>query len=144
MSTADSTSSDGSRTMRRVTRFALVATIAMVGLAAAGVAAESGCRAKFEQLDTNHDGVIDETEFDINKVSIIFLHADPDTGAIRFEKTTMLSRRVFDELDINHDGVIDISEVANAPAFQFAWWDRNGHGGVDWTEFQAGCGELHR
>ena len=54
------------------------------------------------------------------------------------------SRRAFDELDVNHDGELDIREIASAPIFQFAWWDRSRNGVVDWAEFHAGCQELER
>jgi hypothetical protein len=143
MSTADTTSSDSPKTMRRATWLALVAAIAVAGWAATVAAAESECRALFDGLDTNHDGVVDPTEFATNKVAVAFMNAEQNSSVVPFARTH-LSRRAFDELDLNHDGVLDAHDIANAPFFQFHWWDRNDDNIIGWNEFQARCQELER
>jgi Ca2+-binding EF-hand superfamily protein len=122
----------------------VAAVLALGGRATVPEAAEENSRrAVFQMLDTNGDGLVDRNEFEMNKVAVIFrktVHREP---ILRIEETR-LSPRMFNELDLNHTGTLDVHDVANAPMFQFTWWDRDQDGVIGWAEFNAGMDELER
>jgi hypothetical protein len=129
---------------------ALVLGITLAGWTTSVGAVDADCQAAFEHLDTNHDRVVDQSEFATNKVAVIYRAAarpvsrvGQDVEVIRFERTH-LSRRAFDELDLDRNGALDPHEIANAPMFQFDWWNRSGDPVLDWPEFLVGCQELER
>jgi Ca2+-binding EF-hand superfamily protein len=128
----------------RATLLVVVALLVLGGRATLPEAAEEDSRrAIFQMLDTSGDGVIDRTEFELNKVAVIFRKTVHREAALRIEETR-LSPRVFNELDLKHTGTLDIHDVVNAPMFQFSWWDRDRNGRIDWAEFNAGVDELER
>jgi Ca2+-binding EF-hand superfamily protein len=128
----------------RATLLVVVALLALGGWATLPEAAEEDSRrALFQMLDTGGDGKIDRTEFELNKVAVIFRKTVHREAVLHIEETR-LSPRVFNELDLKHTGTLDIHDVVNAPMFQFSWWDRDQNGVIDWAEFNAGVDELER
>ena len=72
----------------------------------------------FKVLDMNGDGKVDRTEFDVNKISIIYrnIKTDPIKG-VAFEQT-QISRAFFDSLDKDHNGLLRPIELNDALTFE--------------------------
>jgi Ca2+-binding EF-hand superfamily protein len=132
-------------TLRPFMRAMLLVAVALLALGGrATLAAEEDSRRElFQMLDTNNNGTVDRIEFELKKVEVIFRNTVHREAILHIEETR-LSPRVFNELDRNHTGTLDVHDVANAPLFQFTWWDRNRDGLIDWAEFNAGMDELER
>ena len=81
----------------------------------------------FDEMDTNHDGVVTREEY------------------VAYQK------KRFDEFDGNHDGKIDAKEIASSPPLMernlktaermIKEWDKNGDGVVSAEEFQAAAAD---
>ncbi len=87
-------------------------------------------RRQFAAMDTNHDGVVTEREFEAYRAAQArnpgrpselaafdhvgahwFEHADPDgTGRISLEQAEARPLRLFDTADTNGDGVVSLQE----------------------------------
>lgn len=72
----------------------------------------------FKMFDTDGDGKVDRTEFDFNRVAVIYrnLKTDPINGAA-FEQTR-LSREFFDSLDRDHNGLLRPIEIYDGFKFE--------------------------
>lgn len=105
---------------------------------------------RFSAFDTNHDGRIDPTEFQLNKVTALFGERrrsasgsiDRQVEITRAE--SRLSPAAFDALDTNSDGVLTGGEIISANQLQFEQIDRNGDGFIDREEFELLVGSLFR
>jgi Ca2+-binding EF-hand superfamily protein len=105
---------------------------------------------RFSAFDTNHDGLIDPTEFQLNKVTVLFEpRGRSASGAIdrQVEITraeSRLSPAAFDAMDTNSDGVLTGGEIIGADQLQFERIDRNGDGFIDREEFELLARSLFR
>lgn len=105
---------------------------------------------RFSAFDTNRDGRIDPTEFQLNKVTALFEpRGRSASGAIdrQVEITRAESRltpAAFDALDTNSDGVLTGAEIIGSNQLQFEQIDRNGDGFIDREEFELLVGSLFR
>jgi len=72
----------------------------------------------FKTFDSNGDGKVDRTEFDVNKISIIYrnIKTDPIKG-VAFEQT-QISRELFDSLDKDHNGLLRPIEINDGLTFE--------------------------
>lgn len=78
-------------------------------------------------LDTNKDGHVSQTEYENNKIAVIFRKKQTirDT-TITFEET-QLTREWFDAADSNHDGVLTGVEARDALRFESIDIDNKGY-----------------
>jgi Ca2+-binding EF-hand superfamily protein len=100
-------------------------------------------RVIFRELDVDADGRISRSEFELRKVAVIYRDVKDRTPKLRIEDTRF-SQKTFNSFDIDKTGVLDIRDVMAAPPFQFAYWDRNEDGAIDWSELNAGLDDLQR
>ncbi len=72
----------------------------------------------FKTFDSNGDGKVDRTEFDVNKINIIYrnIKTDPIKG-VAFEQTK-ISRTFFDDLDKDHNGLLRPIEITDGLQFE--------------------------
>jgi len=72
----------------------------------------------FKTFDEDHDGKVTRTEFNVNKVQIIYrdIKTDPIRG-VTFEQTRV-SRQYFDSLDDDHDGKLSPTEILDGLRFE--------------------------
>ena len=71
----------------------------------------------FRILDTNSDGKVSRTEYELNKVDVIYrdTRIDPTVG-LTF-KQIGVSRKFFDSTDVDHDGRLSPLELLDAFRF---------------------------
>jgi Ca2+-binding EF-hand superfamily protein len=120
------------------------ATVLILAAALAGPArAADDVAAVFAIFDSNGDGVIDRTEFDLNKIKVISVldrnrndHLDRDEVKISDEK--------FQAADQDGDGKISGFEFVESPFGKFEALDANGDGLVTLEEFRAYVEDLRR
>jgi Ca2+-binding EF-hand superfamily protein len=120
------------------------ATVLILAAALAGPArAADDVEAIFAIFDSNGDGVIDRTEFDLNKIKVISAldrnrddHLDRDEVKISDEK--------FQTADQDGDGKISGFEFVESPFGKFEAFDADGDGIITLEEFRAYVGDLRR
>jgi len=126
---------------------ALAASLAAVTLLATPAAAQLFSRKEIERrfrlFDTDGDGLINPTEYELNKVYVLFeQRGRTASGAIDRQilitlQNSRLSQAAFNELDINGDGVLTAGEIISSKMMQFESIDLNGDGFIDRDEFEA-------
>ena len=81
----------------------------------------------FRMLDTNSDGKVSRTEYDLNKMNVIYrdLRIDPMPG-LTF-KQTGVSRKFFDSADVDHDGRLSPVELIDAFPFDAIDYGNRGY-----------------
>ena len=125
----------------------LIAGTAAVLILAATLAgparAADDVEAIFAIFDSNGDGVIDRTEFDLNKIKVISVldrnqddHLDRDEVKISDEK--------FQTADQDGDGKISSFEFVESPLGKFEAFDADGDGIITLEEFRAYVEDLRR
>jgi len=150
-SSIGSTSSRGSvvagRSRRRLSRHSLqllvAAALLAIGVALPARAQHLDIEQVFRLADTNGDGRISRTEFEMTKVEIIFRRAKEHRTSLRFEET-LISRAAFDSMDLDKDRVLTSGEVIAAPIFNFETFDTNSDGYIDFNEFAAQLRRMER
>lgn len=89
----------------------------------------------FERLDTNGDGVIQRTEFEVKKMEVFYvLDANQNIG-IELEETN-LKPEVFNAADKDGDGTLSGVEFIEAPFTQFEAADTNTDQVISREEFE--------
>lgn len=94
-------------------------------------------------LDTDGDRRISKTEFQVNKVAVVFRNVREPGARLRFEDT-QVSRAAFDSFDTDHDGVLTTREVVEAPFFRFETYDTDKDGSIDAQELEEFVATLRR
>ncbi len=120
------------------------ATVLILAAPLAGPArAADDVEAIFAIFDSNGDGVIDRTEFDLNKIKVISVldrnrndHLDRDEVKISDEK--------FQTADQDGDGKISGFEFVESPFGKFEAFDADGDGVITLEEFRAYVEDLRR
>ena len=123
----------------------LVAGTAAVLILAATLAgparAADDVEAIFAIFDSNGDGVIDRTEFDLNKIKVISVldrnqndHLDRDEVKVSDEN--------FQTADQDGDGMISSFEFVESPFGKFEAFDADGDGVITLEEFRAYVEDL--
>lgn len=112
------------------------ALIASLAPPAAAVS-EATLRATFDVLDADGDGVVQQTEYEIHKVQVLFGNDANGDGRLTPEETPNLSAEAFARLDEDGDGQLSGVELLLAPELQFLAIDRDGDGVVTFEEFEA-------
>ncbi len=120
------------------------ATVLILAAALAGPAwAADEVEAIFAIFDSNGDGVIDRTEFDLNKIKVISVldrnrndHLDRDEVKFSDEK--------FQTADQDGDGKISGFEFVESPFGKFEAFDADGDGVITLEEFRAYVEDLRR
>lgn len=111
--------------------------IAMMGLSEPGRAQAPGDPNEiFDMFDTNGDGAIDRTEFDVNKIQVISAFDANRNGQIERDETRM-SDESFSAIDQDGDGAISGYEFIESPLGKFEAFDTNGDGLITREEFRA-------
>jgi Ca2+-binding EF-hand superfamily protein len=89
----------------------------------------------FARLDSNGDGVIDRTEFQIKKMEL-FYESDANQNIQLEPEETNLKPEVFAAADTNGDGVLSGVEFIEAPFIQFEAADTNSDHVITREEFE--------
>ncbi len=89
----------------------------------------------FARLDSNGDGVIDRTEFQIKKMEL-FYESDANQNIQLEPEETNLKPEVFAAADTNGDGVLSGVEFIEAPFAQFEAADTNSDQVITREEFE--------
>jgi Ca2+-binding EF-hand superfamily protein len=118
------------------------ATVLILAAALAGPArAADDVAAVFAIFDSNGDGVIDRTEFDLNKIKVISVldrnqndHLDRDEVKVSDEN--------FQTADQDGDGMISGFEFVESPFGKFEAFDADGDGVITLEEFRAYVEDL--
>ena len=97
----------------------------------------------FAIFDSNGDGVIDRTEFDLNKIKVIsVLDRNRDDHLERDE--LKISDEKFQTADQDGDGKISSFEFVESPLANFEAFDADGDGIITLEEFRAYVEDLRR
>jgi Ca2+-binding EF-hand superfamily protein len=122
---------------------ALALAVALTVPAWAQVISRQEMEQRFALFDTDRDGKISQSEFEINKVTALFEHRGlTASGAIDRQiqitrADSRLNARSFQAFDISGDGVLSAAEIVGAPQLQFEAIDKNGDDFIDRAEFEA-------
>lgn len=107
-------------------------------------------KARFERMDANKDGAIDQQEF-ATRQNLKDADANGDGTLSREELVTMIQKRQADRLtrrlDINGDGNVTLAEIEKQRSERFALLDRNDDGKLEAHELRGkhgGKGKFHR
>ena len=116
-----------------LTQFSLA--VLMAGLLTQASAYADETEAIFTRIDSNGDGVIQRTEFDIKSIEIFYIrdlneNIKLEPGEIR------LSPDAFAEADTDSDGLLSGVEFLDAPFARFEAADANTDHGITWQEFE--------
>jgi Ca2+-binding EF-hand superfamily protein len=95
----------------------------------------------FDMFDTNSDGKIDRTEFDVNKVQVISVFDANRNGQLERDETRM-SDEAFNTADQDSDGAISGYEFVESPLGKFEAFDSDGDGLITREEFRAVVEDL--
>ena len=69
----------------------------------------------FEQMDVNHDGIIDQQEFRAaQETQQTFEQMDVNHDGILDQQELSVNSQTFEQMDVNHDGIIDQQEYIRA------------------------------
>ncbi|MCR6632837.1 MAG: hypothetical protein NVV74_23880 [Magnetospirillum sp.] len=117
----------------------VVLAIAVSAMAAAAHA-QSRDETFFRELDTNGDGVVDETEFTLQK-GVLFYLIDKNHDLKIEQSETKLTREAFQQY-AGPDGVVDGLDLFDVPGAQFQAFDRNGDQKITRAEFQRQLAEI--
>lgn len=90
----------------------------------------------FDMFDTNGDGAIDRTEFDVNKIQVISAFDVNRNGQLDRDETRM-SDETFSAIDQGGDGAISGYEFIESPLGKFEAFDTDGDGLISREEFKA-------
>jgi len=134
----------GARTARRFDFSAnrLIAGTLGVLVAAAALAGPGLAQAPsdpdeiFALFDVNGDGVIDRTEFDVNKIQVISAFDANRNGRLERDEVR-ISDENFQAADLDGDGQISGYEFNESPFGKFEALDADGDGLVTREEFRA-------
>jgi Ca2+-binding EF-hand superfamily protein len=130
-----------------VLRAAVIVLVVVVpGICAAQT--PSPATARFETLDTNHDGVVSKYEYDSNAA---FAKIDSNRNyRISAEELEAIlgpqedgTPSAADRIriaDRNEDGELSDEELRRAAEMRFKWLDSNNDGNLDLAEMKAGFG----
>jgi Ca2+-binding EF-hand superfamily protein len=80
----------------------------------------------FSILDTDGNGQVTRTEYEMNKTIIINPDAKPGETSVALGQTR-LSRQAFDAADVDHDGTLSPLEIANVLRFEVVDADSKGY-----------------
>ena len=95
----------------------------------------------FDMFDTNGDGAIDRTEFDVNKIQVISVFDANRNGQLERDETRM-SEETFRAIDQDGDGAISGYEFIESPLGKFEAFDTDGDGLITREEFRAVVEDL--
>ena len=101
--------------------------------------------ARFDALDSNHDGVVSKYEYD-SKALFSVLDSDHNYRITAQELQAILGPggpSAADRIrlaDRNQDGQLDDEELRRTAEMRFGWLDRNNNGELDLGELQSGFG----
>ena len=132
--------------MNASSRAALLSIAA--GLCLAGMASAQSADARFAELDTNRDGVVDKYEFDSN-AAFSSMDADRNNRISAAEVEAMIGPQMdgmpsaADRIrgaDENGDGELTEEELRRGAEYRFQWLDANRDDEVDISEMRAGFG----
>jgi Ca2+-binding EF-hand superfamily protein len=124
---------------------ALGALIAMPCIAQSQYSTLTG---RFDALDTNHDGVVSEDEYD-SDATFDALDTDNNNSLSESEVQAVLGPQqdgmpsAADRIrnaDKNGDGELSEEELRRGAETRFVWLDTNGDGNLDISEMRAGFG----
>lgn len=129
----------------------------MIGLSSASLAlAHDGTSRFMHYFDTNHDGVVTQTEFD-SAMQARFKKMDADHNGVVSEtefqnylkqRRLMHKRTFLEKMDNNHDGRVSESEyvsyMASRAKQQFKRMDKNHDGVLEASEFGSRYHHGHR
>lgn len=122
--------------------------ILATGLCVAGVASAQSADARFAELDTNRDGVVDKYEFDSN-AAFSSMDADRNNRVSAAEVEALIGPQMdgmpsaADRIrgaDDNGDGELTEEELRRGAEYRFQWLDTNRDEEVDIAEMRAGFG----
>ena len=95
----------------------------------------------FARLDTNGDGVITRTEFEINSIEVFYINDKNEN--IKLEASeTRLSKEAFEAADTDGDGALSGVEFLQAPFTQFEAADTNTDQKITKREFELFIGQF--
>lgn len=134
--------------MRAILKSVALATLSMAFLIGGAQANERGPHGKgasvFEQLDSDGDGQISQSEFDQSHAKR-FARWDRDgDGSVTIEEAHRRVARRFERIDGNSDGTIEESEFQAHGQERFSRMDSDGDGQVSRGEFDEALTKMRK
>ena len=134
--------------MRARLTSAALAALSLAFCLGSAQAAETGPRGKgahfFDQMDSNGDGQISQSEFDESHAKR-FARWDRDgNGEVTKDEVQRRVSRRFERVDSNGDGIIEESEFQAHSQERFGRMDSDGDGQVSREEFGEAFAEMRK